>query len=71
MRYEHINRICRCGSKSTYILKGSITAKDVRDRMDTMCLKCLQKRCDAQCTGMSEWEELTEVIYDKRMQEND
>ena len=71
MRYEHINRVCRCSNTSTYIFNGIITARDVRDRMDTSCLKCLQERCNAQCTSMSEWSLLTDEIYDKRNNERD
>ena len=69
MRYETINRICECGSTSTYIFKGSITKRDILEHTDTYCLKCLQKRCIAQCTCMSEWELLTDVIYNKRNNE--
>ena len=66
MRYEHINRICRCGSKSTYILKGSITNRDILERMDTICDVCLKKKCVWNLTGMSEWSKLTDALYDKR-----
>ena len=71
MRYEHINRVCRCSNTSTYIFKGYISARDVRDRMDTSCKDCLLARCRVQCTCMSEWSLLTDELYDKRNNERD
>jgi len=71
MRYEHINRICRCGNESTNIYNGTITKRDVLDKMDTCCDKCLLEQCRAQCTSISEWTPFTEKYYNKRNNEND
>ena len=70
MRYETINRVCGCGNTATYIYKDKINARDIRDHMDTMCDKCLEKLCFAQCTCMSEWEEFTEETFERRNKEN-
>ena len=61
MVYEHINRMCKCGNIAIYVLKGVISERDIRDNMDTSCIKCLQERCAAQCTCMSEWRLLTDT----------
>lgn len=71
MRYEHINRVCHCGNTAKYIWKGNISATMVRRREDTMCERCLNRLISSQCTGLWEWEPLTDEKYNERNSEND